>query len=150
MKATQLGALVAISLLAMSHSCRESATDAPCPESEIGGTSPQFYPCIPDQRNPEPQLFVINSQAEFGKAFACSSYSPRQSALRDSTLLVGWKYYASCGHVKSQRLTYACASNTYTYRVEIEAGMCAAAFPVKSQLLVPKLPAGAKVVLEMQ
>jgi hypothetical protein len=150
MKAIQLLALAATGLLTMNNSCHQNDTEEPCPDQEIAGTSPQFYPCITDRNGSDAKLFVVNSQQEFGDAFMCSSYRPRQSAFQDSTLLVGWKNYASCGHVKSQQVVYSCASNTYTYKVVIEAGVCQAAMPVTSQLLVPKLPAGAKVVIDMQ
>lgn len=148
MKAIQLLALVATGLLTLNNSCHQDATDEPCPAQEIAGTSVQAYPCIVDQSGQNAQLFVINSPQEFGAAFPCSSYRPRASLFRDSTLLVGWKNYANCGHVKSQRLLSTCTS--YTYKVAIEAGVCQAALPVTSQLLVPKLPAGAKVVIDMQ
>ncbi|NML66023.1 hypothetical protein HHL22_12490 [Hymenobacter sp. RP-2-7] len=149
MRATRLLALATSSLLAANFQCR-SAGEAPCPDQEIAGVSVQFYPCIPDRSGQEAKLFVINSQQEFGDAFICSSYRPRPAVFSDSTLLVGWKNYCCCGHVKSQSLRYDCAANTYTYKVEIEQGVCAAAFPVVSQLRVPKLPAGAKVVIDMQ
>lgn len=144
-----VAALLSTSLLLSAFSC-ERKTDDPCANREIAGRSYQFYPCISNQQSPSAQLFVVNSAAEFSNTFSCSSYRPRNAVFQDSTLLVGWTQYCCCGHVKSQRLTYSCASNTYTYQVEIEQGVCAAAMPVTSQLLVPKLPAGANVAIDMQ
>lgn len=149
MKATRLLALAAIGLLAANFQC-QSASEAPCPAQEIAGVGVQYYPCIADRNGQEAKLFVVNSQQEFGDAFRCSSYRPRPEIFRDSTLLVGWKNYCCCGRVKSQNLHYDCASNTYTYRVAIEPGVCQAALPVVSQLRVPKLPAGARVLIEIQ
>jgi len=150
MKAIQLLALAATGLLTMNNSCHQNDTEEPCPDGEIAGTSPQFYPCITDRNGSDAKLFVVNSQQEFGDAFACSSYRPRQSAFQDSTLLVGWKNYSSCVRIKSQSLVYSCGSNTYTYKVEVEDRPCLAPMSIASQLLVPKLRAGAKVVIDMQ
>lgn len=144
-----IAALLAASLLLSAFSCERKNED-PCANQEIAGRSYQFYPCISNQQGAGAQLFVVNSADEFSSAFGCASFRPADAFFRDSTLLVGWKQYCCCGHVKSQRLTYSCEANTYTYQVAIEAGVCAAAMPVTSQLLVPKLPAGAKVVLDMQ
>jgi hypothetical protein len=149
MKATQLLALAACSLLAANFRC-QSAEEAPCPDQEIVGTVPTLYPCRSDNNEPAAKVFVINSVQEYGDAFGCSSTLPSQVDFTKNTLLVGWKNYCCCGHVKSQSLHYTCAANTYTYKVVIEAGVCQAARPVASVLLVPKLPADAKVVIDMQ
>ena len=122
--------------------------EEPCPSQEITGTVPKLFPCVPDQSGSAAKLFVINSVADYSAAFPCASTLPSQVDFTANTLLVGWKNYCCCGHVKSQRLVSTCDS--YTYQVEIEQGACAAAFPVASLLLVPKLPAGAKVLIDMQ
>lgn len=150
MKASQFFASAAIGLLAISSSCQHSSgEEEPCPSQEIAGTTPQLWPCRTD-RSTTAQVFVINSAIEYSNAFMCSSTLPSQVDFSKNTLLVGWKNYCCCGHVKSQRLLYSCSPKTYTYQVEIEAGTCGTALPVASMLLVPKLPAGARVVIDMQ
>ncbi|MGI4833076.1 MAG: hypothetical protein ACRYFK_06390 [Janthinobacterium lividum] len=149
MKAIRLLALATSSLLALGNRCQQ-ADEAPCPDQEIIGTVPILFPCRPDPTEKGAKVFVINSVQEYGNTFGCSSTLPSRVDFTQNTLLVGWKNYCCCGHVKRQSLRYACAANTYTYRVEIEAGVCQAVLPVASVLLVPKLPAGAKVLIEME
>jgi len=149
MKATQLLALAATCLLVLGNRC-QSAEEGPCPDQEITGTVPTLYPCQFGASDKEAKVFVINSVQAYSDAFGCSSTLPSQVDFTKNTLLVGWKNYCCCGHVKSQRLHYACAANTYTYQVELEQGVCQAAFPVASVLLVPKLADGAKVLIDMQ
>lgn len=149
MKPLHYLALAALSLLSLNNSCHKDEGETPCPTQEIPGASPQYRPCVPGQSGSEAKLFVINSVAEYQAAFPCASTLP-VATFADSTLLVGWKAYCCCGHVKSQRLLRACETNKYTYKVEIEEGPCAAAMPVISAWRVPKLPAGAQVAIDMQ
>ncbi|RZK90821.1 MAG: hypothetical protein EOO62_34530, partial [Hymenobacter sp.] len=106
MKALRLLALAASSLLAMNLQC-SSPKEEPCPTQEIAGTTPQLYPCLTDRTGTQARVFVINSVADYSAAFPCASTLPSQVDFTANTLLVGWKNYCCCGHVKSQRLLYS-------------------------------------------
>jgi hypothetical protein len=97
--------------------------------------------------------FVVQSQEAFIQIYAtsytrCSRPIPTIDFSR-YTLLIGEKKTAQLPIVVGQRVA-GCPDGTYTYSVEINKGMAAVGGQVSYAVLVPKLPATASVVFDVQ
>ena len=150
MKVPQLLALAAISLVAMSNSCKKEEDARPCPTAAEVATAqiPGLTACIAE---PIPYIgqsneYVINSVADYRALFDCGT--PPAVDFTTHTLLAGKTRTASCSHVLSQQVVQTCTG--YVYRVKLEAGTCDAVSNVVYYTLLPKIPSTAKVEFEVQ
>jgi len=151
MKVSQLVALTAISLLAMSNSCKkEDGIPSPCETSlridpaQIAGLNACIAEPIPNVG--QSLEYVVNSAADYQALFACTTPPPVDFTTH--TLLAGKTRTASCSHVLSQQVALTCTG--YTYTVQLEAGPCAAVTNVVYYVLVPKISGGTKVSFNVQ
>jgi len=151
MKVSQLIALTAISLLAMSNSCKkEEGLPSPCETSLLTDTAQitGLNSCIaePIPNAGQSLEYVVNSAADYQALFSCTT--PPVVDFTTHTLLAGKTRTASCSHVLSQQVALTCTG--YTYTVKLEAGVCAAVTNVVYYVLVPKIPSGTKVNFDVQ
>lgn len=150
MRALQLLALAATSLLAMSNTCKKDENIRPCPAAtdvaivQIAGLNACITEPIPNVG--QSYEYIVNSAADYQALFACTT--PPAVDFTTHTLLAGKTKTASCSHVLSQQLTQTCTG--YTYQVKLEAGLCQAVTNVVYYTLVPKIPSGAKVDFDVQ
>ena len=145
----RLLALAALSLLAMSNSCKKEDV-APCnasadvtltPLMGLKATITEPVPYV-GQTNE----YVINSAAEYHELFAGKKLPAIDFATH--TLLAGKTRTASSYHLLAQQVVQTCAG--YTYSVQLAPGPAPTGASVVYCVLVPKLPATAKVAFEVQ
>lgn len=150
MKPTQLLALSALSLLAMSHSCKKEA-ETTCPAQTIDTTTVTGWDyntaCFGPAYAGQAQTYVINSVAELQALNKCAT-APTIDFTR-YTLLVGKSATSACSFVQSQRFTQQ-TCDAYTYQVKIADAPCQKPNELIYCVLVPKLPAGAQVTFDVQ
>lgn len=145
----RLLALAALSLLAMSNSCKKEDV-APCnasadvtltPLAGLKATITEPVPYV-GQINE----YVINSAAEYHELFAGKKLPAVDFTTH--TLLAGKTRTASSYHLLAQQVVQTCAG--YTYSVQLAPGPAPTGASVVYFVLVPKLPATAKVAFEVQ
>jgi hypothetical protein len=149
MKIRRLLALTAVSLLAMSNSCKKEDV-APCNASadvtmtQLAGLKATITEPVPyvGQTNE----YVINSAAEYQEIFGGKKLP--QVDFTTHTLLAGKTRTASSYHLLAQQVVQTCAG--YTYSVQLAPGTAPTGVSVVYYVLVPKLPATAKVAFDVQ
>lgn len=141
--------LAALSFLAMSNSCKKEDV-APCnasadvtltPLAGLKATITEPVPYV-GQTNE----YVINSAAEYQELFAGKKLPAVDFATH--TLLAGKTRTASSYHLLAQQVVQTCAG--YTYAVQLAPDAAPKTASVVYCVLVPKLPATAKVAFEVQ
>jgi len=150
MLARQLLALAALSLLTMSNSCKKEDDPTPCttsadvPSSQLDGFTATIAEPLPNVG--QSNEYVVNSAAEYRALFTGSKLPVVDFATH--TLLAGKTRTPNCSHVLTQQVTQACTG--YTYRVRLAAGPCAMPTNVVYYVIIPKMPATAKVSFDVQ
>lgn len=133
----------------MSNSCKKEDV-APCnasadvtltPLAGLKATITEPVPYV-GQTNE----YVINSAAEYQELFTGKKLPPVNFATH--TLLAGKTRTASSYHLLAQQVVQTCAG--YTYSVQLAPGPAPTGASVVYYVLVPKLPATAKVSFEVQ
>ncbi|MGI4870381.1 MAG: hypothetical protein ACRYFX_04290 [Janthinobacterium lividum] len=151
MRVSYFLALVALSLLTMSNSCKKEDDVVPCTTplavleaAQIPGFKASITEPVPnlDQSNG----YVVNSEAEYRALFAGKKLPPVDFATH--TLLAGKTRTATGGTVLAQLVTQTCTG--YKYSVKLAPGPAAKAANVVYYVLVPKLPAEAKIEFDVQ
>jgi hypothetical protein len=149
MQLRRLLTLAALSFLAMSNSCKKEDV-APCnasadvtltPLMGLKGTITEPVPYV-GQTNE----YVINSAAEYQELFVGKKLPAIDFTTH--TLLAGKTRTASSYHLLAQQVVQTCAG--YTYAVQLAPDAAPKAASVVYYVLVPKLPATAKVAFEVQ
>ena len=151
MKASHVLSLAALSLLTMSNSCRKDEDVVPCATTLAvleTATVPGLKATITE---PIPVLnqsngYVVNSEAEYRALFGGARLLPVDFSAY--TLLAGKTRTATGSTVVAQLVTQTC--NSYKYTVKLTAAERTKPTNVTYYVLVPKLPAGAKVVFDVQ
>lgn len=148
MKVNHYLLLAALSLLAMSNSCKKEEEITPCAATEIETAQiTSLKPTIPE---PVPYVgqtneYLINSAAEYQEVFG--GILPPVD-FTNYTLLAGKTRLPSRGHVLAQQVTQTCLG--YTYTVQLEAGPQPVATNVVYYVLVPKIAPGTKVAFDIK
>jgi hypothetical protein len=149
MQLRRLLALAALSLLAMSNSCKKEDM-APCNAAAdvtltpLAGLRASISEPVPyvGQTNE----YVINSAAEYHELFGTKKLPPVDFARH--TLLAGKTRTASSYHLLAQQVVQTCTG--FTYAVQLAPDAAPKVASVVYFVLVPKLPAAAKVAFEVQ
>ncbi|MVN76510.1 hypothetical protein GO988_09260 [Hymenobacter sp. HMF4947] len=149
MKVNQYLMLAALSLLAMSNSCKKEEEITPCTAATEVETA-QITSLKPTITEPVPYVgqtneYIINSAAEYQEVFA--GILPPVD-FTNYTLLAGKTRLPSRGHVLAQQVVQTCLG--YTYTVQLEADAQPVAANVVYYVLVPKIGPGTKVVFDIK
>ena len=149
MKVRRLLALAALSLLAMSNSCKKEDA-APCNAAAdvtlttLAGLKGSIIEPVPyvGQTNE----YVVNSAAEYQELFSGKKLPPVDFTRH--TLLAGKTRTASSYRLLTQQVVQTCTG--FTYAVQLAPDAAPAGACVVYYALVPKLPEGAKVAFDVQ
>lgn len=149
MTASRLVALVALGLVAMSNSCKKEDV-LPC-NAAADVITAQVAGLVAHIAEPVPNVgqtneYVINSAAGYQALFSGPKLPPIDFITH--TLLAGKTRTAGGSYALAQQVTQTCTG--YTYTVKLAAGACATASSATYYVLVPKLPAGARVAFDVR
>jgi hypothetical protein len=149
MNIRQLLALVSLSLLAMSNSCKKEDV-VPCNASAdvtmtpLAGLKATINEPVPyvGQTNE----YVINSATEYQELFVGKKLPAIDFSTH--TLLAGKTRTASSYHLLTQQVVQTCTG--YTYAVQLAPDAAPTAASLVYYVLIPKLPATANVTFNVQ